>query len=398
MNRINEELLREIDAVTLYDRLQAWRKAVRAAPWKLYADREKYTVSSWRETEGEDIQLRRAKLVKNVLDNIDIAILEYDVIAGRPTPGVIGACTSIDVCGDYIPDLWDNKDTINLTMNADAGIDAESLAVLRESARLFSGTTAPEMTAKAWEAAYGSWAKDATDAKLKDPTIDIGIFGQVTSVLMWDKILTKGLRSFIEEAQGHIRAFHARRDTDASKLQFWQSAVIVLEAVINHARRYAALARDMAKSEKDPARRAELLAMAEACDHVPEYPARSFHEALQAMAIVNVCKLLSTPCTTTPSGGAATNTYIRFQARYRRWVLTPAQAGDFLAELMAVGTQIFATTNRSGVPLLNLALTTSCWAALTEGKDASNELSYLFLHMVGLLQLSSPTVGIRWNK
>jgi pyruvate-formate lyase len=32
------------------------------------------------------------------------------------------------------------------------------------------------------------------------------------------------------------------------------------------------------------------------------------------------------------------------------------------------------------------------------GVDATNELTYLFLHMVGLLQLSSPTVGLRWNK
>lgn len=402
MNDINTELLGEIDAVTLSDRLLAWRRAVRAAPWKLYADREKYTVSSWRETEGEDIQLRRAKLVKNILDNIDIAILEYDVIAGRPTPGVIGACTSIDVCGDYIPDLWDNKDTINLTMNADAGIDAESLAILRESARLFMGKTAPEMTAKAWEAAYGSWAKDVTDAKLKDPTIDIGIFGQVTSVLMWDKILTKGLRSFIDEAQGRIRAFHARRDTDTSKLRFWQSAVIVLEAVINYARRYAALARDMARDEKNPARRAELLAMAEACDHVPEYPARSFHEALQAMAIVNVCKLLEHPMHNNAQWGRGDQyLYPFFKRDIDGGALTPARAGDLLAELIGRwGTQIFVTNeSQRESHQVNFGINNVLLGGLNrEGKDASNELSYLFLHMVGLLQLSSPTVGIRWNK
>jgi formate C-acetyltransferase len=32
------------------------------------------------------------------------------------------------------------------------------------------------------------------------------------------------------------------------------------------------------------------------------------------------------------------------------------------------------------------------------GTDCSNELSHLFLHVIGLLQLSSPTVGLRWNK
>jgi pyruvate-formate lyase len=32
------------------------------------------------------------------------------------------------------------------------------------------------------------------------------------------------------------------------------------------------------------------------------------------------------------------------------------------------------------------------------GADCSNELSYLFLHVIGLMQLSSPTLGLRWNK
>ena len=93
---------------------------MRAAPWKLFAEREKYTAASWKQTEGEDLQIRRAKLVKNVLDNIKIAILDFDVIVGRSTPSVIGCCTAIDVCGDYIPDLRRDTSEINLTMNANA--------------------------------------------------------------------------------------------------------------------------------------------------------------------------------------------------------------------------------------------------------------------------------------
>ena len=83
---INEMLLQQIDSLSLSDRILAWRDAMRSSPWKLYAEREKYTVSSWRETMGEDIQLRRAKLLKNVLDNIEIAIHDFDVIVGRPRP------------------------------------------------------------------------------------------------------------------------------------------------------------------------------------------------------------------------------------------------------------------------------------------------------------------------
>jgi hypothetical protein len=34
------------------------------------------------------------------------------------------------------------------------------------------------MTAKAWKEVYGTWPTDVTDAKIKDPTIDSGIFGR----------------------------------------------------------------------------------------------------------------------------------------------------------------------------------------------------------------------------
>lgn len=399
---VNEKLLGQIDNIVLSDRLHAWREAMRTAPWKLYADREKYTVQSWRETAGEDIQIRRANLVKKVLDNIPIAIHDFDIIVGRPTPGVIGACTTIDVAGDYIPDLWTDDGDINLTLNANAGVDRESLTVLRESSRLFKDTTAREMTEKAWEAVYGSWPKDVTDAKIKDPTLDVSIFGQVTSVLMWEKILNQGLGDFIDEAQCHIDAFQDQNETDVGKLYFWRSAIIVCQAIIDHAHRYAALARSMAVTEQNPARKEELLKIAETCDYVPEHPARTLQEALQAMALVNVCKLLEHPMHNNAHWGRGDQyLYPYFKNDIDNGRITLERAADLLAELIGRwGTQIFVTneTQRESHQV-NFGINNILLGGQNrEGKDASNELSYLFLHLVGLLQLSSPTVGVRWNR
>lgn len=404
MNRypVNEALLAQIDGLKLSKRITAWKEAMRAAKWKLYAEREKYTVESWKVTEGQDIQLRRAKLLKNVLDNIDIAIHAYDVIAGRPTPGVLGACTSIDVCGDYIPDLWRDEGEINLTMNANAGIDRNSMEILRESAELFMGKTAPEMTEKVWASVYGTWPKDVTDAKIKDPTIDVGIFGQITSVLMWEKILSKGLRSIIEEAQDHIDAFLSGRDACVDKLYFWQSSIIVCEAVINHARRYAKLARDIGRREVSEKRKAELFQIAEACERVPEFPARTLQEALQSMAIINVCKMLEHPMHNNAHWGRADQyLYPYFINDLNSQTITLEKASDLLAELVGRwGTQIFVTNeSQRESHQINFGINNMLLGGVDkDGNDASNELSYLFLHVVGLLQLSSPTVGVRWHR
>ncbi|MDR2356133.1 MAG: pyruvate formate lyase family protein, partial [Clostridiales Family XIII bacterium] len=153
---IDNALLARIDALALSERNTAWRKAMKAASWKVYADRERRTVQSWRETEGEDLQIRRAKLVACVLDNIEIKIHPFDEIVGRPTPGVIGCCTAIDVNGDYIPGLRDGK--IDLTMDARTTLDPADAEILRASVETFSGKTMREATYKAWRQLVGSWA------------------------------------------------------------------------------------------------------------------------------------------------------------------------------------------------------------------------------------------------
>src|SRR4030042_1886142 len=57
--------------------------------------------------------------------------------------------------------------------------------------------------------------------------------------------------------------------------------IMVCEALIKYARKHADLARKMASTEKDPARKKELKQIAETCEWVPENPPRTFQEALQ---------------------------------------------------------------------------------------------------------------------
>ena len=402
MVEIDTKLLDRIDALELSEHNQQWKQAMKASGWKLFADRERWTVASWRETEGEDIQIRRARLFKNIVENIEIRIHDFDLIAGRLTPGVIGSSTSFDVCGDYIRDIWKDKAELRITMDANVGLDPESIGILRDSAREFRGKTAPEMTYKAWEEVTGSWMKDVEAAKLKDPTLDSGIFGQTTSVLNWEKIIGKGLRSFIQEAQEHIDAFIAKREINIDKLYFWKSAIIVCEAAIHHAHRYAALAREMAAAETRPERKSELLEIATACEHVPEKPARTFHEALQSMAIVGVCKNYEHPMHNNPQWGRGDQyLYPYFVRDIRNGSLTLEKAAGLLAELIGRwGTQTFvASESLKESHQINFGINNIMIGGYDRnGTDCSNELSYLFLHVIGLLQLSSPTLGLRWNK
>ena len=423
---INQTLLTQIDSLQLSGRNLDWHRAMMAEPWRVYADRERWTVTSWRETEGEDLQLRRAKLLACVLDNIAIKIHSFDEIVGRPTPGVIGCCTAIDVNGDYIPGLLSGGD-IDLTLDARASLDTEESAILRKSVETFRGKTMREATYNAWEQLVGSWARDAEDAKLKDPSLDSAITAQSTSTLSWSKILRVGLRGYIEECREHIDRAIERMDTDVNKIYFWKSSIIVLEAAIRHAKRYAMLAREMSESNTEPyisrehqsadatanaesesaisqpddAWREHLLRIAEVCERVPENPARTFHEALQSMQFCNLAKMLENPAQNNCHWGRVDQyLYPFFMHDLENGIPLDEMASQFADLIGRWGTQTFIMgTSQKESHQINFGINSMMIGGLgQDSEDHANELSYLALHLVSLLKLSSPTVCLRWNK
>ncbi|MBR3396460.1 MAG: hypothetical protein IKG70_01240 [Lachnospiraceae bacterium] len=402
MNNIDNSLLERIDRISLSPANTAWREAVRTASWHIHADRERWTVKSWLETEGEDLEIRRAKLLKCVLDNLTIDILPFDQIVARATPSVIGCATAMDIAGDYIPAIWNEDGVVDATMDASVKIDNESLEILRTAARTFGGKSAPDMSYKAWEAAMGSWGRDAEDAKLKDPSLDASVYGQVTTSLNWDKIVKVGLRSYIDEAKAHLEEFRSGTDTDINKAYFWEAAIIVLEAVIDHAHRYADLAREKAAAEEDGFRKKQLLEIAEICEYVPENAPRTFQEALQLMSFCGVAKIMEHPMHGNPHWGRADQyLYPFFKKDIENGTITVERAAELIADLIGRwGTQCFVQPKSQKLShQINFCINNIMVGGVNaDGTDASNELSYLILHVVGLLKISSPTVGLKWSR
>ena len=398
---IDSELLESIDKLELSELNSQWRRAMKASGWMIYADRERWTVKSWLETEGEDIQIRRAKLLACVLDNIKIKIHPFDEIAGRPTPGVIGCATALDCCGDYIGDIWRDDGVINATLDASSVLGADDIRVLRESASVFGGKAFPEMAHKAWAALVGDWVKNVEAAKLKDPGIETGITGQATSTLNWPKILRVGLRGYIEEAKRHIDEYTIEQGKDVNKVYFWNSVIIVLEAVIRHAHRYAELAKKMAADAGSADEKARLLEISNVCMYVPEHPARTFHEALQSMQFCNLGKMLENPTQNNCHWGRADQYLYSLFINDLRNGVALEDISSKLADLIGRwGTQTFiANGTQKESHQINFGINSFMLGGYNKySEDCSNELSYLFLHIVGKLQLSSPTVGLRWNR
>ncbi len=401
MYEIDHALLEQIDKLDLSENNKAWRKAMKAAPWRVYVDRERLAVESWKETEGEDLEIRIAKMLKKIMDNVPIKIHEFDEIVGRPTPGVIGCHTSINVCGDYIHDIWNDDGVIGVTLDASAILNKEELEVLREAVRIFEPVCMPHNTYAAWHELVGDWAVNAEAAKLKDPGLQNGITGQSTSTLYWDKILKVGLKQYIKECEEHVEKYIAEGGTDVNKVYFWRAAIICLQATIDHSKRYAALAREMAEKEADPAKKARLIKIAETCEYVPENAPRTFHEALQCMEMCSLAKYYENPMQNNSHWARADQyLYPFFKNDLKNGVPLESIASDFADMIGRWGTQTFVSDDMNKeTHQINFGINNIMVGGLGQDHtDMSNELSYLTLHVVAGLKLSSPTVGLRWNE
>ncbi len=398
--KTDEALLDRIDNLHLSDCLFRLKDAMFSAPRVISVDRIRLAMESWKETEGEDIELRRARMFQKVLENVPIEIFDFDIIVGRETEHLIGAPVFVDETGDSIPGVWDEGDSLSRGMILLGIKSKEEKDVLRECSRFFGGKTAPDHVKAEWRSIVGSWAQDITDAKCADPTPDSGYYPGITCRGMWEKLLAKGMRGSIEEAEAGIKRFKEMKETDINKFYFWQSAIIVCETMIQYAHRYAELARQKAEKESDIARRDELLEIAEICDRVPEYPARSFREALQFMNFIMIGRGLEAMYPLLVGRlDQYLNSYLENDIREGR--LTLERAADLLGSALTLwGMKVVAPSGETQEETHQFSYSINSiniGGVDVEGKDTTNPLSYLVLHMIGLMKLSSPTVLLNWH-
>jgi pyruvate-formate lyase len=396
----DEALFKNVDGLRLSARLFQLKDAMLRAPRIISVDRARLAMESWQETEGEDIQLRRAKLFKKVLEGVPMAIHEFDIVVGRETEHLVGAPVFVDETGDVIPGLWEERDKLSRWMEFQPAKSKKDINTLRECSRFFRGKTAPDHVKEAWYSVVGTWAEDITNAKGSDPTPDSGYFPGVTNRAMWEKVLSKGMRGLIEEAEDDIRRFADVKETDVNKLYFWQSAIIVCKAMVQYARRYAELARRKAGEEPDPEKRNELLEIATICERVPEHPPRTFHEALQCMNFIMVGRGLEAIY---PLLVGRIDQYLKpyFEKDIQEGILTLERAAELLGSALTLwGMKVVVPVGETQQETHQFSYSINSiniGGVDRDGKDATNTLSYLVLHMIGLLKISSPTVLLNWN-
>ncbi len=103
------------------------------------------------------------------------------------------------------------------------------------------------------------------------------------------QIYQKGMLDFKAQIDAEIDVLDYLNDPAATdRFEELTAMAISCDAVITFAERHAGMAEQMAETENDPQRAAELRKIAEVCRHVPANKPRNFHEAIQMYWFVHL--------------------------------------------------------------------------------------------------------------
>ena len=247
---------------------------------EIEADRAVLITESYKSTEGQPIILRRAKAFAHILENLPITIRPEELIVGSNSKAPRGC----QVFPEYSYEWLENEFDTVATRAADPFyISEETKQKLREVYPYWKGKTTSELAT-----AYMS--PEALIA-IEHNIFTVGNYfynGIGHFTVDYGKVLEKGYKGIIAEAQAALDNLDIADADYASRSAFLNAVIISCEAVIGYADRYAELAKQTAASEQDAKRREELLQIAANCARVPRYGAESFYEACQSFWFVQM--------------------------------------------------------------------------------------------------------------
>ncbi len=394
---VDEGLLKKIDRIQLSGRLKSLKDKYISATPVACGERAKVSVESFKQTEGEPIDLRFGKLQRMYCEKLPIVIWDGELTAGSPTRVYRGAYPDVEWDAEYLPQVTEGTGVTFGGPEHKGIISEQDWKSCVEAITYFKGKTPAELVRQSRNAILGSWYDDVVKAQ------GTGRFDAYShgggAIPVYEKLLATGLRGVIQEAEAGIQRFKELREHDPEKLYFWQSVIIACEGVITLAGRYAKLAREMASKEQNQVRKGELEKIAAALNQVPEKPARTFHEAIQSMHILHLALGMQNTVGSANHGRMDQYLYPYFKKDLAEGRLTVEEAADLLGGLVSYFARLewvrekMERERAQSTPITQLTI----GGVDKNGEDASNELSYLIIHVLGLLGYAEPHASLRWN-
>ena len=370
-------------------RIQNMRRALLDTQATVCTERAVLATRAYKAHEMDQTVLKRAYMLREVLENMTIYIEPETLIVGNQASQNRAAPIFPEYAMDWVIrelDEFEQRSGDRFT------ITEENKQILRQIYPYWKGRTLQD---KAY-AVYPEQAKRV---------YDLGIIrneGNITSgdahlAVDYKLVLEKGLKDVERRTRGALENLNLADFTSMKKSFFYRAILIVIDAVACFARRFAQLAEEEA-AKAETARAAELREIARICRKVPMEKADTFHEALQSVWFLHLILQIESNGHSLSFGRLDQFCYPYFQKSLEQG-MTVRQGEELLENLWikvlslnkirSWGHSRFA----AGSPLYQ---NVTIGGMKPDGSDGVNELSFAVLRSVARTHLPQPNLTVRY--
>jgi len=360
---------------------------------EIEAARAELITESFKQTEGLPIVMRKALSFKHILENLPIIIRPEELIVGSTTIAPRGCQTYPEFSFEWLEPEFDTV----ATRAADPFyISKDTANRITEANKYWKGKTTSELAT--------SYMTKETLRAMKHNFFTPGnyFYNGVghTTVQYW-KVLEIGLDGIIAEAAAERSKCKPGDANFAQKNTFLESVIVACGAVIAYAERYAKLAKEEAEKETNQARKNELLVIANNCANVPRRGARTFWEACQSFWFVQQVMQIESSGHSISPGRFDQYMYPYYEKDMKSGMINR----DFAQELIDCIWVKLNDLNKcrdaasaEGFAGYSLFQNLIVGGQTDDGKDATNDLSFMCIWASKHVFLPMPSLSIRvWD-
>ncbi|MHA2037465.1 MAG: glycyl radical protein [Promethearchaeota archaeon] len=390
-----ETLLERVLTVQPTQRVERQRQRYLDRKLVYSIERDRIEVRVMKETEGEPMVTRKAKLFATIVRELPINIYPDELLVGWYDP-IPNNCPLPVKCD---PGLEPNLDIISSRDRNPVLITEEQKRELREEIIPY------------WRG-QGNWEKTRRDPAHYDPVpvgfppelwysiqAGMGSFHVGHFIPNHEKVLKKGFLGIKKEAEERLGRIDRTNLEEVKKIPFLEGVIMAMEVAAEIGKRFAARARELAEEEVNGTRKAELLKIAEVCNWVPANPARTFYEAIQSVWFTHILHWWETRETASVSPGRMDQyLYPYFEADIREERITKEKVQELIdCFLLRPSWFLYSQNSRNGqllVDIAGIAQHVDVGGFRANGTDATNDLSYMILEGMMHTRLVEPDIGV----
>lgn len=356
-------------------------------------ERARIVTESYKQSEGEPMVIRRAQAIADVLRKMSIFIQKDQLVVGNQASKLRSAPLFPETEADYLEkeiDLFEKREQDKLIVP-----QAVRKELLEDIIPYWKGKTIQEKALKAMP------QKLREIVGLENQIFSVGIHltGSIGHIIAdYEKVLNKGFKGLKQEVVEKLEALDITEPNYGEKYSFYQAEIILCDAMVDWAHRYAKEAKTLAEKETDKKWKKQLETIADICSRVPENPPTNFREAIQAFWFAHLVLYIEQNGLAVSVGRFDQYMYPFYKKSIEKGEITKDDAQELIECLWIKFTEVMRAYDYEGAKYyagFSISENMVLGGVDADGNDVTNELSYMCLKAEADTKLSQPNLSVR---